>query len=102
MNFYLKGYYGYKNLGDEFLLLGLLSRLAGISSQEGNIEHIVIETKDKERLSKRLSENKKYFSVPLELITTVGPRNPYKNNPDYIKLFGGGEVISDARPFPYN
>lgn len=102
MRFYLKGYYGYKNLWDEFLLLWLLSWLAGISAQEGSIEHIVIETKDKERLTKRLSQNKQYFTVPLEIITTVGPRNIYKKDPNYIKLFGGGEVISDARPFPYN
>lgn len=30
------------------------------------------------------------------------PKNPYKNDPTYIKLFGGGEVVSDARPIPYN
>lgn len=102
MRFYLKGYYGYKNLWDEFLLLGLLSWLSWVSAQEGSIEHIVIETKNKERLTARLSENKQYFTVPLEVITAVGPDNIYKKDPTYIKLFGGGEVISDARPFPYN
>ncbi len=100
MNFYLKGYYGYKNLGDEFLLLWLLLWLA--ETAQGGVNHLVIETKNIERLTQRLTKNIMYLPIPLGSITITWANNSYKKDPNYIKIFGGGEVVSDARPFPYN
>lgn len=99
MRFYLKGYYGYKNLGDELLLLGVLQRLHTTVS---SLEEIIIETKNPVRLKTRLTLHKSLLPYSWEIIKPTLPDNPYKYNISYFKLFGWGEALTFARPFPYN
>ena len=99
MKLYLKWYYGYKNWGDELLVLWLIHWLW----EEYTFEQLVIETKDPIFLSQRIDNCKKIVKwTHLDNIVCVGKKNPYQWNKEYLHVFWGGEVFSDARPFPYN
>lgn len=53
---YLKGYYGYKNFGDEVLFFGIVSR---IFSQYPTIETLYVEVQDATRMEHWVSQNAK-------------------------------------------
>jgi polysaccharide pyruvyl transferase WcaK-like protein len=111
---FLKGYYGYKNFGDELLLFGVVKR---IFSEYSQINHLVIEVNNKIRIEYRVKKNyhdylskeqynrisfveikqhrRKRFTHALSMLGFAKYRN-------YFKFFGGGEVLSDERGFPHD
>jgi polysaccharide pyruvyl transferase WcaK-like protein len=111
---FLKGYYGYKNFGDELLLFGVVKR---IFSEYPQINHLVIEVNNKIRIEYRVKKNyhdylskeqysrisfveikqhrRKRFTHLLSMLGFAKYRN-------YFKFFGGGEVLSDERGFPHD
>lgn len=54
------------------------------------------------RLSQRCKKSKKFVKTDIDNIVCVSKRNPYKNQQNIFHVFGGWEVVSDARRFPYN
>jgi polysaccharide pyruvyl transferase WcaK-like protein len=95
MQYYLKGYYGYKNLGDELLLFWVLAWL----SNEWNATKIVIESGDPIWLTQWLKRHHAMMPSGVE-IYCVG-RSSAKMYNKYHLVLGGGEVLTDARRFPY-
>lgn len=63
MEYYLKGYYGYKNLGDELLLFGVLSWLAN----EGEAKKIVIESGDPIWLTQWIKRHHAILPIGVEI-----------------------------------
>jgi len=95
MIIYIKGYYWYKNLGDELLLFWVLKRV----SQKFDATKILIEAGDVTWLSFWLEQNKRALpNIPLEV---VWKRWQLKHKKDIV-IFWWWEVVTDARPFPYN
>lgn len=128
MKIYLKGYYGYQNFWDELLLFGMIEEIFS----RYQVEHLVIEVWNKERLSSRIEKNKDFILsyyesrnsiVDREKISFFEPHTFFKtkkswflskrnqyfqiflgNHPyrRYFKIFWGGEVIDESRSFPHN
>jgi len=108
---YLKGYYGYKNFGDEMLLLWLLNRLG----KNYDLDELVIEAGDPNWLDFWIKENTIFLDTIKEKIKTIPIKqhkfksmthvsnilslSKYKN---YFKFFGGGELLNSERKFPHN
>jgi len=59
MKIYLKGYYGYKNFGDELLLFGVIKEIFSRYS----VERLVIEVGNRLWMKKRIERNKKFISA---------------------------------------
>jgi hypothetical protein len=59
MKIYLKGYYGYKNFGDELLLFGVIKEIFSRYS----VEHLVIEVGNHLRIKKWIERNKKFITA---------------------------------------
>jgi len=59
MKIYLKGYYGYKNFGDELLLFGVIKEIFSRYA----IEHLVIEVGNHLRIKKWIERNKKFITT---------------------------------------
>lgn len=95
MQYYLKGYYGYKNLGDELLLFGVLGRLA----TEWDAEKIVIESGDPIWLTQRLRRH--HTMLPQWVEVYCVDRQSAKMYTKYHLVLGWGEVLTDARRFPH-
>ena len=127
MKIYLKGYYGYKNFGDELLLFGVIKEIFSRYA----VEHLVIEVGNHLRIKKWIERNKKFITTRYEKEWVVVERekisffslddrfswlpqkfrrfffhiaislwlHPYSQ---YFKIFGGGEVIDETRSFPHN
>lgn len=96
MTIYLKWYYWYKNLGDELLLFGVINRLVS----EYNTSKIYIESADITRLNHRLTTNSR--AVPDSVtVLPVSKKANLRTKRD-LTVFWWWEVVSDARPFPYN
>lgn len=98
MNYYLKGYYGYKNFGDELLLLWLLPRVF----KRYAIDSLYIEAEDPEWMAERLERHVVLLGEEILPKIHVIPKRNRRRLGNSIKLFGGGEVFTDARPFPHN
>lgn len=98
MNLYLKWYYGYKNRGDELLLLWLINWL----EKHYKVERLYIETKDVQWLSTWLEQCKKMVKLDGEKIICITSSCLSKPSSIDLFVFGGGEVFTDARPFPHN
>lgn len=107
MNIFLKWFYGYKNFGDELLLLGVLNYL----QEHYTIENIVIEAEDKIWLEHRIRKNKMFLGdvykkihyqalitskvgKALDILKRVFWKDKYKS---YHKFFWGGEVLNPER-----
>lgn len=127
MHIYLKGYYGYKNFWDELLLFGVIEEIF----RRYSVEALVIEVGNKERIQKRIHQNKEFLNhfyrsrnikIPWNTISFFEPHNPLSQKQywikkrksylqcflgqhpyrSYFKVFGGGEVIDESRNFPHN
>ena len=59
MKIYLKGYYGYKNFGDELLLFGVIKEIFS----RYPVEHLVIEVGNRLWMKKRIERNKKIITT---------------------------------------
>jgi len=58
MKIYLKGYYGYKNFGDELLLFGVIKEIFSRYA----VEHLVIEVGNHLRIKKWIERNIKFIT----------------------------------------
>lgn len=111
---YLRWFYGYKNFGDELLFFGVVDR---IFSHYPELEDLVVEVNNKtwmeywvkknyhEYLSKQqytkvsFVEIKQHRWKRLTHTLSLLGFGKYKK---FFKFFGGGEVLSDERPFPHD
>ncbi len=114
MNFYIKGYYGYKNFWDEMLIFWLLNYIEkNIASWQD--KYYYLEVQDPQRMQTRMQRNKELLDFPLEKIHYVPiQQNKYKRithlktflgRSKYrkmIKFFGGGELFDAKKSFPHN
>lgn len=131
MRIYLKGYYGYKNFGDELLLFGVIEEIFS----RYKVEELIIEVGNTDRIQERQKKNQNFLNdfystrgvlIHREKIKYFCPEEyfykqhqifqklPKKwnmylniilgNHPfkDSFKIFGGGEVIDESRVFPHN
>ena len=107
MRVLVKGYYGYKNLGDELILFSLLSWI----EETLKPHQISIIAGNPERLENRLITHKEFFPPIINKITIL-PNPDWKGHLktflgmerkkyDFI-VFGGGQVIDEERKFPHN
>ncbi len=113
MEGYLRGYYGYKNFGDELLFFGVIKRLF----IRYPLSKLFVEVGDILRMEDRVWENyqglltekqlkniklvnvkQHRFKFITHLINILG-RGKYKK---VFKFFGWWEVLSDERPFPHD
>lgn len=113
MQGYLRGYYGYKNFGDELLFFGVVRRLfikypltklyvevANVSWMEdrvrANYQWLLTDT----QLAKIKFVNAKQhkYKIITHLMNFLW-RGKYKK---VFKFFGWWEVLSDERPFPHD
>ncbi|MDO4713235.1 MAG: hypothetical protein Q4B28_00820 [bacterium] len=53
MHIYLKGYYGYKNFGDELLFFGVVEEIF----RHYPVEELVVEVGDPQRMQQRVKKN---------------------------------------------
>lgn len=97
MRLLLSWYYWYRNRWDELLLIGVLQWIARTFEKY----HIDIVAQDPKRLQTRL--NRHHQLLPHGVSVWVVQHYSRKNYTGYDHVvLGGGEVLSDARPFPYN
>jgi hypothetical protein len=59
MKIYLKGYYGYKNFGDELLLFGVIKEIFSRYA----VENLIIEVGNHLRIKKWIEKNKKFITA---------------------------------------
>ncbi len=105
MKVYLKGYYGYRNIGDEVLLLWVIHYLA----QEKNITHITLETDNPDRMSWWIKQHNNFAPIPVSCVNRNRPRR--KKISEAVRSLCGlfpmivlwwGEVINDRHARPRN
>jgi len=113
MEGYLRGYYGYKNFGDELLFFGVIKRLF----TKYPLTKLFVEVGNTSRMEDRVWENYQWlltenqlknikfintkqhtYKFITHLINFLG-RGKYKK---VFKFFGWWEVLSDERPFPHD
>lgn len=93
----LKWYYGYKNFGDEVLLLGCIPYLF----THYQIDLLYIEAGDVVWLQNRLARHQHLLWSVYAAIQVVSKHTTHLHKPDEV-FFWWGEVLTDGRPFPYN
>lgn len=113
MEGYLRGYYGYKNFGDELLFFGAVRRLFA----KYPLTKLFVEVGNKHRMDDRVRENyqgllteKQLNALKLvdakqhshKIITHLINFLGFGKYRKMFKFFGGGEVLSDERPFPHD
>lgn len=113
MEGYLRGYYGYRNFGDELLFFGVVRRLF----TKYPLTKLFVEVGDNSWMEDRVRENYQWLLTEKELksikfvnvkqhaykfithlVNFLG-RGKYKKT---FKFFGWWEVLSDERPFPHD
>lgn len=113
MEGYLRGYYGYRNFGDELLFFGVAKRLFA----KYPLTKLFIEVGDKSWMEDRIWENYQWLLTEKQLSSLKlvnAKQHKYKfithlfnflgfgKHKKTFKFFGGGEVLSDERPFPHD
>ena len=113
MEGYLRGYYGYKNFGDELLFFGVVKQLftrypltklfvevGNVAWMEDWIRENYLHILDEKHLKaiKCVRAHPHRYRWWTYLLHTIGAHR-YKK---IFKFFGGGEVLSDERPFPHD
>lgn len=99
MNWYLKCYYGYKNRWDELLAVWAIQRLF----HTYDIQELYIESWDPSWMKTWLDMNHALFEKDMMKKIHIVWKNWYKKLWSDIQLFfGGGELFTDQRPFPYD
>jgi polysaccharide pyruvyl transferase WcaK-like protein len=107
MHVLVKGYYGFKNLGDELILFSLLNWI----EETLHPQQISLISGDPQWLEHRLITHKEFFPPLLHKLTLL-PRPNWKKHLhtmlgfergkyDFL-VFGGGQVIDEERKFPHN
>jgi len=96
-NIYIRWYYGYKNFWDELLLLWLLSYVSSLYPSAT----IYIQSDNVWRLTTWIKKNNQYIDYIKNLIFVVDSLPIFPRKWDYLILWWW-EVVTDARPFPYN
>jgi polysaccharide pyruvyl transferase WcaK-like protein len=102
MNLVLKWYYGYKNFGDEILLLWVLFYCV---QEAPDITCIFIESQDVDWLQMRINKNKNILEslwVSAGIHIQIVRRIPIFPSPQTLLVIWGWEALTDARLFPYN
>ena len=113
MKGYLRGYYGYKNFGDELLFFWVVKELFSRYS----LTKLFVEVGNVSRMEDRVRENYQWllteqqlknikfvstkqhkYKIITHILNFLG-QGKYKK---IYKFFGGGEVLSDERPFPHD
>lgn len=107
MNLLVKGYYGYKNFGDELILLALLW---WIDENFGSYQ-IFISAGDEKWLEKRIVNHKRYYPAGMLEKITVLPKSDkiqlakealgMGEDWDFVVLWGG-QVVDEDRKFPHD
>ena len=59
MRIYLKGYYGYKNFGDELLLFGVIEEIFS----RYKVEELIIEVGNTDRMKERQKKNQNFLEI---------------------------------------
>ncbi|MCK9466828.1 MAG: polysaccharide pyruvyl transferase family protein [Candidatus Absconditabacterales bacterium] len=111
MKIYIKGFYGYKNFGDEILFFGLLNYL----QNEYNPESFTVEVGDLQRIQSWIQHNKVYLKAgildKLDFVENAIISRRFRQLQiflgldkyrKYFKIFGGGEVLDETRKFPHD
>ncbi|MDR2191179.1 MAG: hypothetical protein LBP53_08725 [Candidatus Peribacteria bacterium] len=107
MHVLIKGYYGFKNLGDELILFAVLQRI----EETLHPKKISLISGDPQWLEHRLSMHKAFFPPIFKKLTFL-PKPSFtdhlrtflgkeRGTYDFI-VFGGGQVLDEERKFPYN
>lgn len=132
MQIYLKGYYGYQNFWDELLLFWVIEEIFSRYEVSELIIEVGDSSRIKDWIHKNKSFLQGYYlsrniTIPREKINFFSPeeyfgkpqngllkhiptkwrsylnilfgKHPFKQA---FKIFGGGEVIDESRPFPHN
>ncbi|UFX82874.1 polysaccharide pyruvyl transferase family protein [Candidatus Absconditicoccus praedator] len=94
----LMGYYGYKNFGDELILISLLNYL----QKNYRIHSFWIQTPDPEWLEHWLNTNTKFLDVDTQKIDFFRNSKKFVFDTDVMYFWGGGEVLSGQRSFPFD
>ncbi len=64
MHVYLKGYYGYKNIGDEILLLGLIDYL----HEQLGVTSVTLEAADPAWMKGRIRRHIQHVPIPVDIV----------------------------------
>lgn len=94
---FLKWYYGYKNFGDELLLLGIIPYIF----KHYHIDSLLIEANDVTWLQTRLDRHQWLLGDNLHKITIIAKHSAWKQKRDMLFLWWW-EVLTDGRSFPHN
>lgn len=94
---FLKWYYGYKNFGDELLLLGIIPYIF----KHYQIDSLLIEARDTVWLETRLHRHQWMLGINFHNVTVIPKHTAWKHKRDVLFLWWG-EVLTDGRSFPHN
>jgi len=102
----IKGYYGYKNLGDELILFSLLTWI----EETFHPDQISLIAGDPIWLEKWLTQHKDFFPPVMKKLKILPNPRPLEYVQQIVGLgtkydfcvFGGGQVVDEERPFPHN
>lgn len=99
MHWFLKCYYGYKNFWDEILFFGIVKDVF----ERFNLSRLTVEVWDKVFFDRWVRDNISLLASYVDKIDVV-QIGQYRRSDfaDTFKIFGGGEVFTDARSFPYD
>ena len=107
---YLRWYYGYQNFGDELLLFWIIEYLFDTYK----LEKLTVEVWNKQRIDERIKKNSTFLPHNSHVQFIEIKQHKYKRMTHIMnllglgkykhmfKFFGGGEVLSDERPFPHD